>query len=116
MIDSGILWYTVIYWIICTFSGKKALNTGGRRALEDGFPRLARCIKYFICGVSPGNHILIPTLLYIKLLFCSTAYKNLEDRSNTRQRAWEFPGWDECVVRTGKETISLSLFMSHRKI
>ena len=43
-------------------------------------------------------------------MFCSTAYKNLEDRSNIRQRAWEFPGWDECVVRTGEETISLSPF------
>lgn len=30
-----------------------------------------------------------------------SAYKDLEDRKETRQAAWEFPGWDECVVKTG---------------
>ena len=120
MIYCGILWFTVF---VCTFSGRKASNTGGRRALEGGFPRLVRCTKYSICGVSPSNHNLISTLLYqlVKLLFYSTAYKNLEDRSDTRQRAWEFPGWDQCVVRTGKETISLlfvafSLSIFHRSL
>lgn len=28
------------------------------------------------------------------------AYKNLPDRKEQRQAAWEFPGWDECVVKT----------------
>lgn len=27
-------------------------------------------------------------------------YKGLQDRNNTRQSAWKFPGWDECVRRT----------------
>ena len=31
------------------------------------------------------------------------AYKSLEDRHKMRQAAWEFPGWDECVVKTGNE-------------
>ena len=33
--------------------------------------------------------------------FSCIAYNDLEDRHETRQAAWEFPGWDECVVRTG---------------
>lgn len=28
------------------------------------------------------------------------AYKDLKDRKETRQAAWEQPGWDECVRRT----------------
>ena len=35
----------------------------------------------------------------------STAYKDLKDRKETRQAAWEQPGWDECVRRTGKDHI-----------
>ena len=31
------------------------------------------------------------------------AYKDLEDRNEVRQAAWEFPGWDECVMKTGEE-------------
>ncbi|CAI8057824.1 Protein NipSnap homolog 1 [Geodia barretti] len=27
-------------------------------------------------------------------------YKSLQDRDETRQSAWAFPGWDECVRRT----------------
>ena len=32
-----------------------------------------------------------------------SAYKDLPDRTETRRSAWEFPGWDECVVRTGEQ-------------
>lgn len=37
----------------------------------------------------------------LELCPCPVAYKDLEDRVETRQAAWEFPGWDECVVKTG---------------
>ena len=45
-------------------------------------------------------------------LFHCLAYKDLHDRTETRQAAWEFPGWDECVVRTGEENMSVSLHKS----
>lgn len=35
------------------------------------------------------------------------AYKDLEDRNEVRQAAWEFPGWDECVMKTGRAASGL---------
>ena len=32
----------------------------------------------------------------------ATAYRDLAERKEVRQSAWEDPGWDECVRRTGQ--------------
>lgn len=40
--------------------------------------------------------------LTITTITIITGYKNLVDRHETRQAAWQMPGWDECVLRTGK--------------
>ena len=36
------------------------------------------------------------------LPFSAAAYKDLAERKEVRQSAWEGPGWDECVRRTGQ--------------
>ena len=43
-------------------------------------------------------YIIVKTCVCIS---CCVAYKDLPDRKEQRQAAWQFPGWDECVVRTG---------------
>ena len=56
----------------------------------------------------PKYHKYTAVPLHYGILFHCIAYKDLHDRTETRQAAWEFPGWDECVVRTGEETMSFS--------
>lgn len=35
-------------------------------------------------------------------------YKDFQDRDVTRQNAWKFPGWDECVRRTGNGVVYIA--------
>ena len=44
---------------------------------------------------------------FVMILLNHAAYKDLPDRTETRRSAWEFPGWDECVVRTGERNNTL---------
>lgn len=44
----------------------------------------------------------VPITLLDLTITIVTGYKNLVDRHETRQAAWQMPGWDECVLRTGK--------------
>ena len=48
-----------------------------------------------------GAAVVTLTAPAVPFLSLCSAYKDMKDRNETRQAAWEFPGWDECVVRTG---------------
>lgn len=38
-----------------------------------------------------------------------TAYEDLQTRKETREAAWQRPGWDECVAYTGNVLILVCL-------
>lgn len=45
---------------------------------------------------------ILATVKYNQVLpFCSTGYKDLQTRKETREAAWQRPGWDEVVQYTG---------------
>ena len=50
--------------------------------------------------------------LTLPIAVSPAAYTDLKERNEIRQAAWEFPGWDECVIRTG-ETPCACLSHSH---
>lgn len=75
------------------------------KPLEGGFPSSEICTKFTISGVCGAQQNAGTVCICSR---CCTAYKDLEDRNETRQSAWETPGWDECVIKTGWEN-ALSL-------
>ena len=52
-------------------------------------------LAYYYIDISQLIQVLL--ILYV----CVAAYKDLQDRVETRKAAWDMPGWDECVVKTG---------------
>ena len=55
---------------------------------------------YHLWGLLPTHTYILNSTSFSFLSLCA-AYKSLQDRDETRQNAWTFPGWDECVRRTG---------------
>ena len=47
------------------------------------------------------SDISFPSNNHIYTLYI-TAYEDLQTRKETREAAWQRPGWDECVAYTGK--------------
>ena len=80
-------------------TGPRGSSIVGRRQSEDGSHRSETCTRSTTCGVSESVSLLSISSL---VLFLLTVYKSLKDRHDTRLGAWAFPGWDECVRRTGE--------------
>ena len=67
-------------------------------------------------NILSSSTIVVVRMYNINYCCNHSAYKDLPDRTETRRSAWEFPGWDECVVRTGEQeqNNNYSLLMSKK--